>query len=295
MTLIATPGSPYANSYLTVAEAIEYFDNRLYTTAWDDAIVAGTEEAALIQGTFRLDQYDFIGITVDEYLDTAEPTQALKWPRVLNDDGDLIRNYGGTKQVETATIVGTITLTGNATVTITGDGLVGSPIVLSVPVVNADTATVVAGKIRTALNADVNIATWAVVGGTGTAVSLTKLDAEANDSTMNIAYTNGTCTGLTPDATSDNTTEGALYAIPREIKYATAETALFLLAVGGEDVAAVEGALDSLKIGNEVEVKYANTGATTAFDPTDLLTDSMGLPLQAARFLKGLRLIPVLA
>ena len=149
---------------------------RLYTTAWDDAVIAGTEEAALIQATIGykgIDTIDFIGITVDEYLETEEPTQALKWPRVLNEDGDLIRNYGGTRQVETATIVGTVTGDGDATVTITGDGLTGSPLVLQVAVLNTDTASVVAGKIRTALNADVNIATYAVVGGTGAAVSLT--------------------------------------------------------------------------------------------------------------------------
>ena len=290
MALIATPGDPDANSYLTVAEAEAYYENRLYTTAWDDAVIAGTEEAALIQATARLDQLDYIGITVDDYLDTEEPTQALKWPRVLNDDGDLIRNYGGTKQVETATIAGTVTGDGDASVTITGDGLTGSPLVLAVPVLNTDTATIVAGKIRTALNADVNIATWATVGGTGTAVSLTKLDAEANDSTMNIAYTNGTCTGLTPDATSANTTEGALYAIPREIKYATAETALALLAAGGEAVAA--GSVDSLKIGNSVEVKYA---ASSAGGFVDTSVDYSGLPRQAAAKLSGLRLIPVLA
>ena len=285
MALVATPGASNANSYLTVAEADAILDNRLNTTAWDDSL---QQEEALIQATYRLDQYDYVGITADEYLETDEPTQALKWPRVLDDTGELIRNYGGTKQVETATIVGTVTGDGDATVTITGAALVGSPVVLAVPVLNGDTATVTAGKIRTALNANSAITDWATVGGTGAAISLTRVAAAANDSTMNLAYTNGTCTGLTPGATSANTTEGALYAIPFPIKQATAELALALLAAGGEAVAA--GTVSELQIGRSVTAKFA-TGTAVV----DTSVDFSGLPIQAARFLKGLRLYSVLA
>src|SRR5688572_14159441 len=188
--------------------------NRLYTTAWDDSL---DQEAALIQATYRLEQYDYVGITADEYLETVEPTQALKWPRVLNDEGDSIRNFGGTKQVETATIVGTVTGDGDASVTVTAAGMTGSPKTLLVPVLNTDIASVVAGKIRAALSLDVDVTALFTVGGTGAAVSLTKLVAAHNDLTLNIAYTNGTCTGLTPNATSANTVEGALYAIPLPI------------------------------------------------------------------------------
>lgn len=170
MTLIATAGSPTANSYLTLAEADVYFANRLNSDAWDDS---PNQDMALIEATFRLDQYDYLGITTDEYLETPEPTQALKWPRVLNDDGDLIRNYSS-------------------------------------------------------------------------------------------------------------------LAVPLPIKYATAELALSLLSSSSESVAA--GAVESLKIGTAVEVKYSS-GSTVV----DTSVDWSGLPIQAARFLKGLRLIPVLA
>ena len=290
MALIATPRASDANSYITVAEADDLAANRLNTTAWDDSL---EQEAALIQATSILDHQDFIGITADEYLETDEPVQSLKWPRVLNDAGDLIRNYGGTKQVETATIVGTITGDGNASVTITAAGMTGSPKTLSVPVLNTDTASVVAGKIRVALAADTDITDLFVVGGTGAAVSLTRIVAAENDATLNVAYTNGTCTGLTPNATSANTVEGALYAIPAPIKQATFETALWLLQTGGSGVAVAAGDVSSLKIGNSVEVKYAATSSTGEINDTSV--DDTGFPVSAARFLKGLRLIPVLA
>lgn len=111
-------------------------------------------------------------------------------------------------QVETATIVGTITGDGNASVVVTKAGMTGSPITLAVPVLSGDTPTVTAGKIRTALNANANITAVTTVGGTGADVTLTAKVAAANDATFNVAYDNGTCTGLTPDATSTDTTAG---------------------------------------------------------------------------------------
>jgi predicted secreted protein len=48
------------------------------------------------------------------------------------------------------------------------------------------------------------------VGGSGAEVVLTRKTAVANVADLNIAYTNNTCTGLTPDATSDNTVVGGL-------------------------------------------------------------------------------------
>jgi hypothetical protein len=122
----------------------------------------------------------------------------------------------GTAQVETATAVGTITASGNASVTVTSAGMTGSPLTISVPVVLGDTAAVWAGKVRTALAADATIAARFTVGGTTTAISLTRLSAtvgglpirSANDATLNIALANGTCTGITAAPTSANTTAG---------------------------------------------------------------------------------------
>ena len=112
------------------------------------------------------------------------------------------------KQVETATVVGTITLTGNATVTVTANGMANSPKAISVAVTNLDTASIVGGLIRTALAFDTDVAALFLISGSGADVVLTKHIAVANDSTLNIAIANGTCTGLTAAPTSTNTTAG---------------------------------------------------------------------------------------
>jgi hypothetical protein len=122
----------------------------------------------------------------------------------------------GTAQVETATAAGTITASGNASVTVTSSVLTGSPLTISVPVILGDTASVWAGKARTALAANTAIAALFSVGGTTTGISLTKSSAtigglsiySANDATLNIALANGTCTGITAAPTSANTTAG---------------------------------------------------------------------------------------
>jgi hypothetical protein len=114
----------------------------------------------------------------------------------------------GVAQVETATAAGTITATGNATVIVTGDDITGSPLTVSVAVVNADTAATWAGKVRTALGAVSAITSKYTVGGTSTTITLTRTVARYNDSTLNISLANGTCTGITPAATSVGTTAG---------------------------------------------------------------------------------------
>ena len=116
----------------------------------------------------------------------------------------------GVAQVETATIVGNITGDGNATFTITGTGITGSPLAVSVPVLNGDTPTVTAAKAAVVLNANAAVAAMYVATSVAADLKLTAIKAEANDATLNIAFTNGTCTGLTPNATSVNTTGGTL-------------------------------------------------------------------------------------
>jgi hypothetical protein len=102
------------------------------------------------------------------------------------------------KQIETATVVGTITTAGNATVIITAAGMTGSPKTKSVAVAIADSAAVVAQKIRESLAADTAVSALFAVSGNGVEVILTKLLAGANDTTLNISIDNGTCAGLTP-------------------------------------------------------------------------------------------------
>ncbi len=111
-------------------------------------------------------------------------------------------------QIETATAAGTIGTTGNATVTVTGARITGSPLAISVAVTSGDTASVWAGKVRTALNATAAITSVYTVGGSTTSIVLTETDPENNDATLNIALANGTCTGITAAPSSTNTTAG---------------------------------------------------------------------------------------
>jgi hypothetical protein len=123
----------------------------------------------------------------------------------------------GAPQVETATAAGTITVSGNATVTVTSAGMTGSPLAISVPVLEGDTASVWAAKIRTALSENQAVSGRFDVSGTGTSIILTRktntvggvvLYQAGNDETLNIALANGTSTGITTAAASANTTTG---------------------------------------------------------------------------------------
>lgn len=114
----------------------------------------------------------------------------------------------GVAQVETATIVGTITGSGNATFTITSALVTGSPLAVAVAVLVDDTPAVVAAKAAVVLNANAAVSAHFTASSSGDDLILTAKKAAANDATLNIAYTNGTCTGLTPDATSTDTTAG---------------------------------------------------------------------------------------
>lgn len=117
---------------------------------------------------------------------------------------------GGVFQVETATVIGTITGSGNATVIVTAAGMTGSPITLNVAVLNLDTASQVATKIRAAMVANSVIQAFFNISGTGADVVLTRTTAAANDATLNVSIDNGTCTGLTAAPTSANTTAGVV-------------------------------------------------------------------------------------
>lgn len=120
----------------------------------------------------------------------------------------------GVKQVETATIAETVpgTLTaGNATVTVTAAGMSNSPKAVSVALATNDTEAQVAGKIATALGLDADVGAFFDVtnpGGAPTTVVLTAKVEATNDATMNLAYADDTCVGLAADATSDDTTAG---------------------------------------------------------------------------------------
>jgi len=155
-----------------------------------------------------------VGAASDLVLDLAD-----------NDSTGTTAWTAGVAQVETATAAGTITASGNATVVVTAAGMTGSPKTISVAVLNGDTATVWAGKVRTALAADAAVSALFTVGGTTTSISLTRKPTAtytvgstsvplyaANDATLNISLDNGTCSGITTSSTSSNTTSGTLTA-----------------------------------------------------------------------------------
>lgn len=61
------------NSYVSYAEANDYFDNRIDSAAWYNAD-QDDRENALITATLILDENQFIGVAVSS-------TQSLGWPR----------------------------------------------------------------------------------------------------------------------------------------------------------------------------------------------------------------------
>ena len=139
----------------------------------------------------RKDGSKFQGYAAITDLSEESPHDGVATYKITLAGAGAPEEVNGTKQVETAEVVGTITTAGNSTFTVTAAGMTGSPKAISVAVA-ADSA--VTGKFS--------------VGGYGTKVELTALNAAANDSTLNIAIANGTCAGLTAAPTSANTTAG---------------------------------------------------------------------------------------
>lgn len=111
-------------------------------------------------------------------------------------------------QVETATVEGVITTAGDLTVIVTATGMEGSPKTISVAVEVDDDASITAGKIRSVLQLDEEVSTLFEIGGEDTDITLTKIEASANDANFNISIADGTCVGITTAATSDNTIAG---------------------------------------------------------------------------------------
>ncbi len=132
------------------------------------------------------------------------------------------------------TTAGVASGAGNATVIVTAAGMVGTPKTVSVAVADSDTATLVAGKIRTALAADADVGAFFTVSGSGANVVLTSVAYTAsNDATMNISIDNGTCTGLTAAPTSTNTTAGGTRT---DIDFGAALSVNDFILIKGHDV-----------------------------------------------------------
>ena len=119
----------------------------------------------------------------------------------------------GTRQVETATVVGVITNAGNAHVVVTATGMGGTPKTVVVAVLLNDTADIIAEKARAALTLDADVIAWFEVGGSGSQIVLTRRLAVADVAAINIdVHNDAPCAGITDDATSDATTAGVAAA-----------------------------------------------------------------------------------
>lgn len=168
-----------------------------------DGNVAGIAGNVVIAGT----NYAGEAITDTIALDGTTSKPGTKAFKTVTSITVPAQTHTPVQQVETATIVGTITKAGTATVTVTS-ALYEEPVVMHVAVALDDDAAAVAGKIRDYIGSILE--DEFTVSGEGASVVLTAVAPAANDPTLNIAYTNGTCEGLTPDDTSDNTTAGVV-------------------------------------------------------------------------------------
>lgn len=122
-------------------------------------------------------------------------------------------------QIETATAIGTISTSGNATIVLTSSVVTGSPKTLSVAVEEDDTPEMWAEKVRSALAADIAITLRFIVTGALNKIILIRKPTtsgkyplyDINDLTLNLSLANGTCAGITPTNSSENTSAGAGY------------------------------------------------------------------------------------
>jgi len=74
ITIDATVGGSTSNSYVTLAEAVAYFEGRLNTAAWDVLTSDEAKNVALVSACRRIDQEEFSGVR-------SSLEQALAWPR----------------------------------------------------------------------------------------------------------------------------------------------------------------------------------------------------------------------
>jgi hypothetical protein len=138
---------------------------------------------------------------------TVDLIAALTAARMLYIHPGDITALGGIKQVETLAIVGTANANGNLPVTVTAANSVALAAgkVINVAILNLDTNTAVAGKVRAALAADVDVAAFFTISGAGANVIGTAKTPAANDITMD--FSNTGVLGITAGS-SANTTAG---------------------------------------------------------------------------------------
>lgn len=139
----------------------------------------------------------------------------------------------GTRQVETATGVGTVTGAGNVRVTLTASGMDGSPLAIDVPVTLGQTASQWMATVRGYFNTIPQVQMLFAVSGSGADMILTRRSPYAgNDSTLNIAIAQTTATGITAAPTSVNTTAGVAFSPMNEITFYDANVSVAASQIG---------------------------------------------------------------
>jgi hypothetical protein len=141
----------------------------------------------------------------------------------------------GTRQVETATGVGTVTGAGNVRTVITAAGMDGSPLTIDVPVTLGQTASQWMQTVRDYFSTTPQVQMYFAVSGSGSNVRLTRRSPyAANDSTLNISIGGAgtTATGITADPTSTNTTAGVAFSPMSEITFYDANVSVAASQVG---------------------------------------------------------------
>ena len=172
-----------------------------------------------ITGNVKIYGTNYAGAAITETLalNAATPVLGAKAFRSVTKVDLPVQVHTPVLQVETATAAGTITLAGRAKCTITAAGMPGSPWHVPFDVELGDGAAEIAAALRAALGADEIVPVYFTVSGTGASVVLTAKVPAANDTTLNIAIADGegegACEGVTPAASSANTTAGVPYDI----------------------------------------------------------------------------------
>ncbi|MEO5712155.1 MAG: hypothetical protein ABIT37_01595 [Luteolibacter sp.] len=149
------------------------------------------------------------------------------WAAPLELTAPPVQGVAAVSQVETATVVAPAGCTSNGSVimAVTAAGVTGSPLALTAPITTAThtTAALIAGAMRTALQASAALTALYTVGGAGVYVTLTRINPAANDATLNLQIAGGY--GVTGAVSSANTTTGVALVL------GTVATALGQLAI----------------------------------------------------------------
>jgi hypothetical protein len=213
-TATVTAGASGAGTLVVTVTAVGMTNSpkavNVAVTADDDE---PAEVGAAIRAAFELDEdvsgfFDISGEGANVVLTALTKAANDATMGIVLTDADGTGVTLGASDDTVAGVAPVIAVAGDATVTVTAEGLEGGSKAISVSVAQGDTEDEVAEKIRIQLAADDDIAALFAVSGEGADVVLTALEYAANDDTLNIALEDDTCDGINTAATSTATAAG---------------------------------------------------------------------------------------